>query len=86
MTGLVGLTLLLGLVFLLQGGFEGGMALRHRPRKGWVWLAVSGMASFGLGFLLIVGLPGTALWAIGLMLGINLLSSGISYVALARSV
>ena len=34
LTGLVGLTLLLGLVFLLQGGFEGGMALRHRPRKG----------------------------------------------------
>ncbi len=86
LTGLVGLTLLLGLVFLLQGGFEGGMALRHRPRKGWVWLAVSGMASFGLGFLLILGLPRTALWAIGLMLGINLLSSGVSFVALARSV
>ena len=86
LTGLIGLTFLLGLMFLLQGGFEGVMALRHRPRAGWVWLAISGAASLGLGVLLILGLPGTALWAIGLMLGINLLSSGVSFVALARSV
>ena len=84
LTGLIGLTALLGVIFLLQGGVEAAMALRHRPRRGWGWLALSGAASVLLGVLLIAGLPQTALWALGLMLGINLVSSGVSFVALAR--
>ena len=42
------------------------------------------VASFLLGGMLIAGLPGTALWALGLFLGINLISSGLSFVALAK--
>ncbi len=85
LTGLVGLTLLVGLLFLVQGGFEAAIAINHRPRRGWVWLAISGAASFILGLLLIAGLPGTALWALGLLLGLNFVSSGVSFIALARS-
>lgn len=86
LTGLVGLTFLLGVIFLMQGAAEGAIALQHRPEKGWGWLAVNGVVTLALGFLLIAGLPGTALWAIGVMLGINFLSTGIAFVALARSV
>lgn len=85
LTGLIGLTLLVGVAFLVQGGFEGVMAMRHRPRPGWLWLGFSGLASVILGVLLIGGLPGTALWALGLLLGLNFLSSGLSFIALARS-
>ncbi len=85
LTGLVGLTLLVGIMFLVQGGFEAAIALQHRPRRGWVWLAFSGVASVILGVLLIAGLPGTALWALGLLLGLNFLTSGMSFIALARS-
>lgn len=84
LTGLIGLTLFVGLVFLAQGVVEGAMALQHRPRDGWLWLGVSAAASILLGGMLITGLPGTALWALGLFLGINLISSGVSFVALAR--
>ena len=84
MTGLVGLTFFLGTVFLCQGGIEALMAFQHRPEKGWGWLALNGLATLALGGLLIVGLPGTALWAIGLFLGINFLTSGIALVALAK--
>lgn len=86
MNGLIGLTFLIGLVFLLQGAIEGYIATQHRPEKGWGWLAFNGAATLLLGVFLIAGLPGTALWAIGLFLGINFLSTGISFVALARSV
>jgi uncharacterized membrane protein HdeD (DUF308 family) len=84
LTGLIGLTLFVGLVFLAQGAGEAVMAWQHRPRDGWIWLGVSAVASFLLGVMLIAGLPGTALWALGLFLGINLISSGLSFVALAR--
>lgn len=84
LTGLIGLTFFVGLVFLAQGAGEAVMAWQHRPRDGWVWLGVSAAASLLLGVMLIAGLPGTALWALGLFLGVNLISSGASFVALAR--
>ncbi len=84
LTGLVGLTLLLGTVFSMQGVAEGMIAIQHRPEKGWGWLAVNGIVTLALGFLLIAGLPGTALWAVGVMLGVNFVSTGIAMMALSR--
>ena len=84
LTGLVGLTLLLGAVFLMQGVAEGMIAVQHRPEKGWGWLAVNGIVTLALGVLLIAGLPGTAMWAIGVMLGVNFISTGIAMMALSR--
>lgn len=86
LTGLIGLTFLAGIMFLVQGALEETIAFQHRPRTGWLWLAFSGLASLILGVLLIAGLPGTALWAIGMLVGLNALSSGVSFIALARSV
>lgn len=85
LTGLVGLTFFIGLIFLFQGTAEAAMAWQYRPRAGWLWLALSAVASLALGVLLIAGLPQTALWALGMLLGINLISSGASFVALART-
>ena len=85
LTGLVGLTLLLGVVFLAQGAFEALMAYRHRPEQGWGWLMVNGIVTGTLGILLILGLPGTALWAIGLLMGLNFLMTGIAFVSLASA-
>ncbi|SIO47495.1 Uncharacterized membrane protein HdeD, DUF308 family [Rhodovulum sp. ES.010] len=56
------------------------------PRlRGWGWFAFSALLSTALGVLLLIGLPGTALWAIGLLVGIDLLFLGISEIALARA-
>lgn len=84
LTGLVGLTVLMALVFLLQAAAELMIAFQHRPGSGWGMMALSGLASGLLGLLLMAGLPGTALWAIGLMLGLNALTSGASFLALTR--
>ncbi|MFQ6548747.1 HdeD family acid-resistance protein [Aestuariibius sp. 2305UL40-4] len=84
--GLIALTFLLGIVFGLQGGVETAMALQNRGHKGWGWLLASGIASLVLGLLLILGLPGTAVWALGIFAGINFVTTGIAFVALARGV
>lgn len=51
------------------------------PGRG--WLAVAGVLSLLLGLLLIFGLPSTAAWALGFLLGIDLLFLGASEIALA---
>ncbi|NBD29678.1 MAG: HdeD family acid-resistance protein [Alphaproteobacteria bacterium] len=86
LTGLVGLTVLLAVLFAIQGVVELRMGLTHRAARGWVWMVLSGMASLVLALLLTLGLPGTAMWALGLMVGLNLLTSGIGFIALSRSV
>ena len=91
LTGLIGLTVLLAVIFAIQGAVEIGLSWQHRPGHGnegpgWVWMGLSGAVSLGLAVLLLLGLPGTALWALGLMLGINFLSSGIGFVTLASRV
>ncbi|WP_238365233.1 HdeD family acid-resistance protein [Mesobacterium pallidum] len=88
LTGLIGLTVLVALVFALQGAGEIALGWQHRPGHGnegpgWVWMGLSGAVSLVLAAMLLAGLPGTALWAIGLLLGINLLTSGVSFLALA---
>ena len=41
-------------------------------------MVVSGLLALAVGVLLFVGFPSTAAWAVGLLFGINLLSSGLS--------
>jgi len=84
LTGLIGLTFLMGIGFLIQGALEAAIGLQHRPGRGWGWMAISGAASVILGVLLVAGLPGTAEWAVGMMFGLNALTSGLSFLALSR--
>lgn len=89
LTGLVALTVLMAVVFIFQGVAELMVAWQHNPNQGagkksWIWLMLSGAISVLLGCLLLADLPGTALWALGLVLGINLLSSGISFLTISN--
>jgi uncharacterized membrane protein HdeD (DUF308 family) len=82
-TGIVTLTLLLAALFLAEGVLEVMMAMRVRPHDGWVWLLLSGLVAIAVGVMIAAELPSSAVWAIGLLTGINLLSSGVSFVVLA---
>ena len=86
LTGLIGITVLLGLTFAMQGVLEILIGLQNRDRKGWGWLAGSGAVSVVLGALLLFGLPGTAAWALGMLVGIHFITSDASLLALVRSV
>jgi uncharacterized membrane protein HdeD (DUF308 family) len=83
--GIITLTLLLAAVLIVEGIIEIGMALRIRTHRGWVWLLISGIIAIAAGVLVFAGLPSSAGWAIGLVVGVNLLSSGLSYILLASA-
>jgi uncharacterized membrane protein HdeD (DUF308 family) len=59
------------------------LAFKSRPRDGWGWFLLSGAASLVLAALLAVGWPAIALWAIGMLLGIRFIVSGMTSLALA---
>lgn len=82
LTGILTLTLLLAVTFIVQGILELGMAFRLRPNTGWFWMLIAGIVAIAVGLMLIADLPGSATWAIGLLVGINLIMSGVAYLLL----
>ncbi|HJU30642.1 MAG TPA: HdeD family acid-resistance protein [Hyphomicrobiaceae bacterium] len=82
-TGIITLTLLLAALFLAEGVLEVIMAVRVRPHEGWVWLLLSGLVAIAVGIMIAAELPSSAAWAIGLLTGLNLLMTGVSFTALA---
>lgn len=83
LNSLITLTLLLIILFAVEGVFEIILAFRVRPHEGWGFMLLSGIAALAVALLIAFGLPGSAAWALGLLVGINLLFSGWSYVFLA---
>lgn len=81
--GVISLTILLAALFMAEGVLEVIMAVRVRPHEGWVWLLLSGLIAIAVGAMIAAQLPTSAEWAIGLLTGINLLSTGVSFVVLA---
>ena len=69
--------------FLIEGVFTILFALRlSHLASGWVWMAASGAASLTLGLVVLIGWPGTASWLLGLLLGVNFLTTGAALFVL----
>jgi len=85
MQGVLTLTIVVGAYFLAEGVATIMYALEHRRElsERWSWLLVSGLMDILIAFLIISGLPGSADWAIGLLVGINLVLGGASLVGMA---
>lgn len=85
MQGVLTLTIVVGAYFLAEGVTTIMYALEHRRElsERWSWLLVSGLMDILIAFLIISGLPGSAEWAIGLLVGINLVLGGASLVGMA---
>ncbi|SFK68365.1 Uncharacterized membrane protein HdeD, DUF308 family [Halogranum rubrum] len=81
--GLLTLTLVVIGYLFASGVVEILMGYRLRGEKNWFWSVVSGVLGIALAVLLWSGFPSTALWAVGLLFGINLLLTGTSMVAIA---
>jgi uncharacterized membrane protein HdeD (DUF308 family) len=82
LAGIIGLTVLLAGTFVVDGFIKFQMGLRLRPDSGWLLMIVSGVVAVAAGVLLILGLPSTATWAIGLLIGANILMSGIAFLGI----
>ena len=86
--GLATLTLMLGAYLLVDGISSAVLAFHVRPESGWGFMLFSAVMGVILGFLLLREWPLSGMWAIGTLLGVNLLVSGfflISVGSAARS-
>jgi uncharacterized membrane protein HdeD (DUF308 family) len=83
--GAVSLTLVLIVFFVVEGVATIMYALeRRRELSGrWEWMLVSGIIDLILAGIIFAGLPGTAAWALGLLVGINMVFGGVALVAIA---
>lgn len=84
-SGSLSLTLLLTAFFIVEGVASIMYAIEHRNQLSgrWGWMLVSGIVDLILAAIIIAGLPGTALWALGLLVGINLIFGGVAMIGMA---
>jgi uncharacterized membrane protein HdeD (DUF308 family) len=73
--------------FIVEGVFQIAIAISDRQAlpDSWGWLLMSGLADVVLAVMMIWGWPSTALWALGLVVGLNLLTSGLAIVMVAAA-
>jgi uncharacterized membrane protein HdeD (DUF308 family) len=85
LAGAVALTLVAGVILMLQGAFELVFAAEMRPAQGWGGMLVSGIASIVVAMIIIDRWPAISLIALGILLGVNFLTTGIAYIATSRA-
>ena len=83
--GLATLTLLLGGYLLVDGISSAVLAFHVRPESGWGFMLASAVMGVILGFLLLREWPLSGLWAIGTLVGINLLFTGFSLISVGST-
>jgi uncharacterized membrane protein HdeD (DUF308 family) len=85
LSGVLTLTLILIVFFTIEGIATIMYALDHKRELSgrWGFLLASGIVDLALAAIIYVGLPGTAAWAIGLLVGINMLFGGAALIGLA---
>jgi len=84
--GLLTLTLLLIVFFMVEGISKVIFSLTIRPFPNWGWVLASGMIGILLAFYLWASLPVTAVWLLGVLLGIQLICEGAALGYLAWQV
>jgi uncharacterized membrane protein HdeD (DUF308 family) len=85
LAGLVTLTYVLIAYFVFDGVLSIVHAIEHRREQSgrWEWMLLSGVIDLVLASIILSGLPGAFAWALGLLVGIDLIFSGTSLVAMS---
>jgi len=84
LAGVLTLTMVLVAFFIIEGIASIIGAVEHRQHlRSWGWVLFSGIIDLVLAYLIWAGWPSSASWAIGLLVGINMLFLGLSLVMTA---
>jgi len=84
--GVASLTLLLASLFLIEGVLDIVSYTRLRPAKGAGWLLFDGLVTLLLSLLIWVHWPSSSAWAIGTLVGVSLIMSGVARVMMSLAV
>lgn len=78
--GVAALTGILGALFLAQAAVLTAIAFRLRPMDGWGWFLADAVTALLPGILILANWPSSSVWAIGTLVGVSVLMSGISKI------
>lgn len=81
--GLVTISLLMIIFLMIEGVAKIVFAMTIRPMPQWGWVLASGILGVGLSLLLLANLPLSAIWLVGFMLGVQLISGGAALTSIA---
>jgi uncharacterized membrane protein HdeD (DUF308 family) len=85
LSGAFSLTIVLVAFFIIEGVASIMFALDHKRELSgrWGWMLFSGIVDLALSVMIFAGLPSTAAWAIGLLVGINMIFGGSALIGMA---
>jgi uncharacterized membrane protein HdeD (DUF308 family) len=84
--GLAGFTLMVALFFVAEGLMDLSTYMLTRRGEGSGWLLMHGLLAVILGFMLWRRWPFASLWAIGTLVGISMLLSGVTRLGMAMAI
>jgi len=84
--GVASLTLVLASLFLIEGVLDIVLFFRMRSVQGSSWVLVDGVITLLLGLMIYLRWPSSSVWAIGTLVGVSMIISGIARVMLSLAV
>jgi uncharacterized membrane protein HdeD (DUF308 family) len=80
--GVASLTLLVALLFLVEGVLDVVLFVHIRSERGSAWVLLDGITTLVLALLIYLGWPSCSVWAIGTLVGVSMIISGLTRVLL----
>jgi len=84
--GVVSLTLVLASLFLVEGILNMVSYFRIRSLRGSSWVLIDGIVTLLLGLMIYAQWPSSSAWAIGTLVGVSMILSGVTRVMLSLAV
>src|SRR5579862_1133470 len=84
--GVASLTLILGSLFLVEGVLDIVLFFRMRALRGAGWVLIDGIITLLLGLMIYMQWPSSSAWAIGTLVGVSLIFSGVARVMVSLAV
>lgn len=84
--GVASLTLVLASLFLVEGIFDIALFIRMRAMGGSSWILVDGIVTLLLGLMIYLQWPSSSKWAIGTLVGVSMIISGVTRLMLSLAV
>jgi uncharacterized membrane protein HdeD (DUF308 family) len=81
--GVASLTLVLASLFLIEGILNIVLFVKMRPMPGSTWMLIDGIVTLLLGLMIYLQWPSSSGWAIGILVGVSMIISGVARVAMS---
>src|ERR1700727_468542 len=81
--GVASLTLVLASLFLVEGILNIVLFFRARSLRGSSWVLIDGIITLLLGLMIYAQWPSSSAWAIGTLVGVSMIISGVTRVMLS---